>query len=506
MPILSTNFSITLTSKFSQFVSEPVSIQLPSLRDSPSTHAPKVSKPSYTGPIHGAPLYSHWFAMAVYDQFHAIKAAVLSNPDHITVDLCNDQQRIDSEKLDNVIEGFKQVSKMSSVPLYNVVGVMSSNELKGAEQTHTALYARALDRFLFDDESVGKGACLHQFPVKKEGNSVPKADLCVMALLNGLPGNPILLCDMKMAATAEALTLAADETACYATLSMCVKLVCDVPLFLGLAGTKSELQLLAFSVGDERKVRKITICNALLGIDSDLKAFFSVLFGAVHYLIQHPISMTTTTMVPIRDLDLSPLVPGREHPFVNEDEEPKVVYKLYDLGADPQDILPNDEIIRILDNDYLPNMSRQILTPITKRIHCLQYNYVDGNHDPTNVSQCAKIMNDLAKLHDNGYVHGDMRKSNLLFSADGTNAWIIDFDLAGKEGTYYPASYNHSHIDERHKDAKALRPRKKEHDRFALTCIFRSYSHLFENTHQLFVQLGKGTPLFDIANELTPNH
>ena len=70
-------------------------------------------------------------------------------------------------------------------------------------------------------------------------------------------------------------------------------------------------------------------------------------------------------------------------------------------------------------------------------------------------------MNALAKLHAEDYVHGDIRKENLLFRRNGINAWIIDFDLAGKEGTLYPSTYNHRGIDEHHSAAISLLPRKR---------------------------------------------
>ena len=85
-----------------------------------------------------------------------------------------------------------------------------------------------------------------------------------------------------------------------------------------------------------------------------------------------------------------------------------------------------------------------------KSIKCLKYDYIEGEHRPKNVHQFAEIVNALAKLHTEDYVHGDIRKKNLLFSRNGINAWMIDFDIAGKESTLYPSTYNHRGIDERH--------------------------------------------------------
>ena len=108
-------------------------------------------------------------------------------------------------------------------------------------------------------------------------------------------------------------------------------------------------------------------------------------------------------------------------------------------------------------------------------------------------------MNDLGTLHELGYVHGDIRSENLVFSQENGKAWIIDFDLAGKEGTYYPVNYNHLRINKRHSTAKAGFPRKKEHDRNALSVIFgRHYGESHND-----VVLISDMSLSEIAKKLT---
>ena len=49
---------------------------------------------------------------------------------------------------------------------------------------------------------------------------------------------------------------------------------------------------------------------------------------------------------------------------------------------------------------------------------------------------------------------------------------MIDFDLADKEGTYYPASYVAQYnLPCRHSDAYPSNQRKKEHDIYTLKCL-----------------------------------
>ena len=57
----------------------------------------------------------------------------------------------------------------------------------------------------------------------------------------------------------------------------------------------------------------------------------------------------------------------------------------------------------------------------------------------------------IARLHDCGYVHGDLRDNNILV-ADGNNgilteAVVIDFDWAGRSGVdRYPLFMNHAAV------------------------------------------------------------
>ena len=78
--------------------------------------------------------------------------------------------------------------------------------------------------------------------------------------------------------------------------------------------------------------------------------------------------------------------------------------------------------------------------------------------------------------HREGFVHSDIRKENLLFDKESDQTWMIDFGLAGKEGTPDPTCFNHRNIpvEECHPDAKATRQRRK-HDRHALSVILDHY-------------------------------
>lgn len=77
-----------------------------------------------------------------------------------------------------------------------------------------------------------------------------------------------------------------------------------------------------------------------------------------------------------------------------------------------------------------------------------------------------KLKEAVTLMHTMGFVHGDLRSSNILVRGDGV--YIIDFDWAGKqEEARYPPFLNHDDIA-RDEGAVGLQLIKKEHDLFML--------------------------------------
>jgi hypothetical protein len=77
------------------------------------------------------------------------------------------------------------------------------------------------------------------------------------------------------------------------------------------------------------------------------------------------------------------------------------------------------------------------------------------------------------KIHDKGFVHGDLRDSNILCHKTDSELKIlfIDWDWAGKANTIkYPATIN-TDID-RDPNAKPGSPILKEHDKYMLDTMF----------------------------------
>ena len=55
--------------------------------------------------------------------------------------------------------------------------------------------------------------------------------------------------------------------------------------------------------------------------------------------------------------------------------------------------------------------------------------------------QILAVLKQLTEVHSKGFVHGDMRTVNVIFSTVDRDAYIIDFDLAGPVNSLYPNNY-----------------------------------------------------------------
>ena len=72
-------------------------------------------------------------------------------------------------------------------------------------------------------------------------------------------------------------------------------------------------------------------------------------------------------------------------------------------------------------------------------------------------------------MHSRGYVHGDVRLANIVFSKE--NSYLIDFDFVGRhKQTRYSGGYN-SNLPERHEQAVTGNLMMYEHDRISLSYI-----------------------------------
>ena len=121
------------------------------------------------------------------------------------------------------------------------------------------------------------------------------------------------------------------------------------------------------------------------------------------------------------------------------------VFRIVDLGATAESCRKFGEASHGVDeNELIWKFTGQKLLIATK--------YVSGTHEATTPIDFLPIIDELAKLHENGMVHGDIRVYNMVFSraSDGEkpDGCLIDFDYGGTEGeAKYPSGYVKTLLD-----------------------------------------------------------
>jgi len=129
--------------------------------------------------------------------------------------------------------------------------------------------------------------------------------------------------------------------------------------------------------------------------------------------------------------------------------------------------------------------SNQVAPPAQEKtcncsVQLLSYPWIEGSHQATHTDQLADILRCLEKIHNDKYVHGDIRGANLIFSQQKGKSKIIDFDFAKKldqnSPPKYPEGYNYELADtRRHRLAREECEMKQEHDRHSLAWIFENF-------------------------------
>ena len=82
----------------------------------------------------------------------------------------------------------------------------------------------------------------------------------------------------------------------------------------------------------------------------------------------------------------------------------------------------------------------------TRSLQVIVTPYRPGTHVAKKPTSFLPIIDDLKSLHDEGFVHGDIRGFNTVF--DENSGCLIDFDFGGKEGkAEYPKGYRQALLD-----------------------------------------------------------
>ena len=128
----------------------------------------------------------------------------------------------------------------------------------------------------------------------------------------------------------------------------------------------------------------------------------------------------------------------------------------------------------------------------------LCYPLLKGGVLAKKASEFLSVIKELAELHQQDMVHGDIRAYNMLF-VEGLGGKLIDFDYCAKHGQRcYPPGYWSSLPDtERHHRAVAENPMRKEHDCFSLGAVMGMYDCGHAGWKELCQLLQSGKPNLD---------
>ena len=125
----------------------------------------------------------------------------------------------------------------------------------------------------------------------------------------------------------------------------------------------------------------------------------------------------------------------------------------------------------------------------------LQYPFLNGTSIAQRASDFIPVFKELADLHQEGLVHGDIRAHNMIF-VEGSGGKLIDFDYSGKhaERCYPPGYWRDLDDTRRHDRAVAEEQMRKEHDCFSLGAVMAMYRCDHAGWSQLAEKLQTGRP------------
>lgn len=236
----------------------------------------------------------------------------------------------------------------------------------------------------------------------------------------------------------------------------------------------------------------------------------SKLFAGLHRGISCAINIKTSTKKPLlpyhympwtndysaRDFFFKPLHPGTEHNVFtaqmvpsSPSSAPHEVY-VYKFVSANESRACNIEAIRTAWGSEQFDLRKVAVFTLPRNHQVLRHVYIDGSHKVTAPRQLQSVVEQLMRLHMDGYVHGDVRLPNMLFTEDACEpfGYLIDFDFCRKadaDTPMYLPSYNTQGIPERHRDAMANMPMRIEHDVHSMIWICNHVYSSIKEVHDL---------------------
>ena len=281
------------------------------------------------------PLYMHWFGLEVHKAYELAKSKI-EKKYPIKVTLNDSTHEIDQKSLQNATGAIKSICTLhddkTNYPNYR--RLMSSSALCSTELAITSLLCRALDHFIFTDETIG--ACLHQAPCRKKNvnsTDVERPDVYILPFCHNdecafLPGNPVLLSDIK---TELEFDHADRESALYSAVGVkegdCLQ---EFPVLIACPSTIYKMQL-QLHVNIENKFWKLVVADS----EPYDAALLCTLKAATLHLIEHNMFATkhpSQRPMPFKDMQPYSIYGLREQVFLNK--ESNTIFKFFDTRVD----------------------------------------------------------------------------------------------------------------------------------------------------------------------------
>lgn len=427
-------------------------------------------KATFLKTVDECPLYAHWFAMKVVE----MSTSIDTSAEVIQTELNGITSTISKDGLKILCQRLRSMTKMRTTK--------TGYYFKGAckEGVYTSLISTWFQDFLGSNSL----RCFHNFPC---GSSLSayKSDLQIVNHTDDM--HTILVNAYKP----HSLSKATIETHAYAVdVFQHISDQCSV--ILGLPMTLQTISLYVyFSYNEKLMAIKIMDVEIMDDTTLELEKFLCVIYAAVHSLAKNPITTSSPTAITVNCC-------AGDHHVLSANcvlcENQDVITKMYDVIHKPY-LKPNLKLIQA-DNPTLEHFCNE-------RIAYLKYKYIHGSHKPRNLASILDVIRSLKKIHETGYVHGDIRVSNIVYGSHTDSGTIIDCDFASTEGAEYPQCFS-SDVAERAAGAKKLNPMKQSHDReslFKAICDSYIYMTPYQCSHLQSLTM-KNKPLDVIISQL----
>ena len=415
------------------------------------------------------PIYVHWFGLEMLKAYESAKSQINQSNYPIEIELDGDTYKIEQDSLQHVTRAIETATPLCTNTTIKpgFRGFKGCPNIRHTEAALTSLVSRALDRFIFPDQTTG--ACLHQAPSRRMQKNPEKPDVYIVPFPDRdfYPGEPGVLSDWKL--KVGEFDIADRESTLYSGTGVEEGCKDKFPVLIGIPGTPNYMEL-QLHVNIHSMFWKLVVASG----DPWDGALLCTLKAGIEHLIQNSFftrSAAFDSPVPFKDMDEYTILGQRQRVFFNKIQ--KTVYKFFDVTED--DFFHPSILHDLIDKvTVLPDIKLSPPYSDDVRVYTLAYTYVEGKASRSyDLKAFVGVVEMLSKMHRYGFVHGDIRLNNMVFPEDG-KSYLIDFDFVGKnDSTSYAASFNHG-LCERHKEAVCGRRMMFTHDRSSLAYIINT--------------------------------